>query len=177
MMETKQPIERLDLRVGLVKSVQVHPDADTMYIEQIDVGDAEGPRTIVSGLRNHVKVEDFEGKYVLVLCNLKPRKLRGIMSYGMILCASNDDHSIVELLTPTEPVLPGERVSIENYDLSQPDAVLNPKKKYWEQCEPDMTSRSDGGAPVACYKNIPLLAGSSVKGFIECKTLTKFNVG
>ena len=127
----KQPVERLDIRVGHVVSAEIHPDADTMYVEQIDVGDPEGPRTIVSGLRNHVKLEDFIGKDVLVLCNLKPRKLRGITSHGMVLCASNADHSIVELLCPTDNVPAGERVSIEGFDLSEPDSRLNPKKKYW----------------------------------------------
>lgn len=190
----KEPIERLDLRIGVVVSAEIHPNADTMYVEQIDVGDLEGPRTIVSGLRNHIPLENFIGKQVLVLCNLKPRytihflilildnysyfrKLRGISSHGMILCASNADHTKVELLCPAENVNPGERILIDGYDLTEPDNRLNPKKKYWESCEPDMSSRKNHGAPVACYKNIPLTVGESAKVFLECKTLTEFAMG
>jgi tRNA-binding EMAP/Myf-like protein len=51
------------------------------------VGEPE-PRTIVSGLANYVTLEDMKNRMVVVLCNLKPAKLKGIMSAGMVLCAS-----------------------------------------------------------------------------------------
>jgi len=54
-----------------VKSVEKHPNADSLFVEQIDLGE-EKPRTIVSGLVKYVKPEDFENKLVVVLCNLKP---------------------------------------------------------------------------------------------------------
>jgi tRNA-binding EMAP/Myf-like protein len=58
------------------------------------VGDPE-PRTIVSGLVQYVPIEDLQGSKVVVLCNLKPRSLKGVTSHGMLLCASNSDHSKV----------------------------------------------------------------------------------
>jgi tRNA-binding EMAP/Myf-like protein len=64
---------QLDLRVGLVVEVSEHPKADKIYVEKIDVGEA-APRTILSGLRPFVKAEDFKGKHVLVICNLKVRE-------------------------------------------------------------------------------------------------------
>lgn len=67
-------------------SVQ-HPDADSLYLEKIDVGEPE-PRTVVSGLVAHVSQEDLHDRLVLVLCNLKPQKMRGIESQAMLLCAS-----------------------------------------------------------------------------------------
>ena len=165
-MTEKQSVERLDIRVGTVLSAEIHPNADTMYIEKIDVGDIEGCRTIVSGIRNNVTLENFVGKKVLVLCNLKPRKLRGVESNGMILCASNDDHSVVELLTPKvsdgnvdDLIKNGERVSVEGYNMTDPDKQLNPKKKYWEDCEKDFKGNADG---VACYKGIPLVVSNGV---------------
>lgn len=64
-----------------------HPDADSLYLEKIDVGEAE-PRTVVSGLVAYVSQEDLQDRLVLVLCNLKPQKMRGIESQAMLLCAS-----------------------------------------------------------------------------------------
>lgn len=78
---------KLDIRVGKVVEVEKHPEADTLYIEKIDVGEPE-PRTIVSGLAKFVPIEEMKGRMVVVLCNLKPAKLKGIMSAGMVLCAS-----------------------------------------------------------------------------------------
>jgi methionine--tRNA ligase beta chain len=175
-------VERLDIRVGKVVSVKVHPDADSMYIEEIDVGDVGeddlkiGPRTIVSGLRNHVSIEDFP-KFVLVLCNLKPRKLRGVLSNGMVLCACNEDHSVVEVLTPTfdegngSEFQGGEGINIDGFYMTNPDFVLKPKKKYWEKCEPDMKSNEDG---VASYRGVALTSKAAA---FRPKSLTTYSVG
>lgn len=64
-----------------------HPDADSLYLEKIDVGEAE-PRTVVSGLVAYVSQEELQDRMVLLLCNLKPQKMRGIESQAMLLCAS-----------------------------------------------------------------------------------------
>ena len=78
---------RLDMRIGKIIEVQRHPDADGLYVEKIDVGE-DTPRTIVSGLVNYIPIEEMQDLLVLVLCNLKPAKLRGIESKGMLLCAN-----------------------------------------------------------------------------------------
>lgn len=64
-----------------------HPDADSLYLEKIDVGEPE-PRTVVSGLVAYVSQEELQDRTVLLLCNLKPQKMRGIESQAMLLCAS-----------------------------------------------------------------------------------------
>ena len=64
-----------------------HPDADSLYLEKIDVGEAE-PRTVVSGLVAYVSQEALQDRLVLLLCNLKPQKMRGVESQAMLLCAS-----------------------------------------------------------------------------------------
>lgn len=51
----------------------------------------------------------------LVMVNLKPKKLGGFPSNGMVVCASNEEHSVVELLRPPEGVEVGERITVENY--------------------------------------------------------------
>lgn len=78
---------RLDIRVGKIVEVSKHPDADSLYVEKIDLGEAV-PRTIVSGLAKWVPIEQMENRLVAVLCNLKPAKMRGVESQGMVLCAS-----------------------------------------------------------------------------------------
>lgn len=64
-----------------------HPEADSLYVEKIDLGE-EKPRTIVSGLVNFIPIEQMQDRMVVVLCNLKAAKMRGIESQGMVLCAS-----------------------------------------------------------------------------------------
>lgn len=68
--------------------VKKHPEADALYVEKIDLGEPEA-RTIVSGLVKHVPIEQMENRLVAVLCNLKPAKMRGVESQGMVLCASS----------------------------------------------------------------------------------------
>uniref|UniRef100_A0A834VG95 Aminoacyl tRNA synthase complex-interacting multifunctional protein 1 n=1 Tax=Sarcoptes scabiei TaxID=52283 RepID=A0A834VG95_SARSC len=127
---------RLDLRVGKIIDVKKHPDADSLYLEQIDVGE-ENPRTVVSGLVKFVPIEMMQDRMVVVLCNLKPAKMRGIVSEAMVMCASTPEK--VEILSPPEGSVPGDRVKFLNYP-GQPDAQLNPKKKIWEQIAPDLST-------------------------------------
>ena len=78
---------RLDIRIGKIVDVCKHPEADHLYIEKIDLGEG-APRTIVSGLAAFVELEQMKDRMVVVLCNLKPAKMRGVESAGMVLCAS-----------------------------------------------------------------------------------------
>ncbi|CAB1350465.1 unnamed protein product [Coregonus sp. 'balchen'] len=126
---------RLDIRVGKVLSVEKHPDADSLYLEKIDVGEAE-PRTVVSGLVAYVSQEALQDRLVLLLCNLKPQKMRGVESQAMLLCASIEgEPRRVEPLDPPEGSSPGERVFVEGYETGKPDDKLNPKKKTWEKLQ------------------------------------------
>ncbi|MEQ2193430.1 hypothetical protein XENOCAPTIV_026230 [Xenoophorus captivus] len=77
----------VDQRKIFTLAEKQHPDADSLYLEKIDVGEPE-PRTVVSGLVAYVSQEDLQDRMVLVLCNLKPQKMRGIESQAMLLCAS-----------------------------------------------------------------------------------------
>ncbi len=67
----------LDIRVGRILSCERHPDADTLYVEQVECGDPDGPRTIVSGLVKYVPLEEMTGRMVVVLANLKVRGWEG----------------------------------------------------------------------------------------------------
>lgn len=148
--EPEAPIDitRLDLRIGKILDVSRHPDADSLYVEKISCGDASGePRTIISGLVKYVPIDDMKDRNVVVLCNLKPVKMRGILSEGMVMCASTPDS--VEPLNPPSGVEAGQRLKVAGYDDLAPDAQLNPKKKVWEQVSVDLKTNDEG---IATYK-------------------------
>jgi len=136
---------RLDIRVGTIVDVKQHPDADALYVEQIDLGEAGGPRTIVSGLVKFVPLDKMQGRRVLVLCNLKPSKLRGVESHGMVLCASSADRSAVEPVAVPEGVPNGERVTLAQAVEVSTD-VLNAKKKEYDKYAPLLTTDASGVA-------------------------------
>jgi tRNA-binding EMAP/Myf-like protein len=99
--------------VIIATQVGRHPNADALYVEDIDLGEASGPRQVVSGLVKFVPEERMQGRRVVVVCNLKPAKMRDVMSYGMVLCASNEAHDQVDPIIPPEGVPLGERVTFE----------------------------------------------------------------
>lgn len=72
-------VGRLDFRVGKIVEVSRHPDADSLYLEKIDCGEPN-PRTVVSGLVNHIPIEQMRDRTVVLLCNLKPVKVCSISS-------------------------------------------------------------------------------------------------
>lgn len=78
-----------------------HESSDKLYCEQIDIGNGE-IRNIGSGLRQFVPIEKMQDALVVVICNLKERKLGGFPSHGMVLCAKTPDMSLVELLQVPE---------------------------------------------------------------------------
>ncbi|RHO29840.1 methionine--tRNA ligase [Amedibacterium intestinale] len=80
---------KVELKVGTIISAEKHPKADRLLVEQIDLGNET--RQIVSGIAKSFKPEEVIGKKVVVVTNLKPVKLRGVESQGMILCASTED--------------------------------------------------------------------------------------
>ncbi|XP_061714171.1 aminoacyl tRNA synthase complex-interacting multifunctional protein 1 [Cydia pomonella] len=160
-------VGKLDFRIGKIIEIAKHPDADSLYVEQIDCGE-EKPRTVVSGLVNHVPINEMQDRIVMVLCNLKPVKMRGVTSEAMVMCASSPEK--VEVLVPPSGAVPGDLVSCEGYP-REPEAQLNPKKKIFETCAPDLKTNAD---KVACYKGTPLVVPG--KGPVTAATLKDVNV-
>ncbi len=100
--ETKELITiddfaKVELKVGTVVSCEKHPKADRLLVEQVDLGDET--RQIVSGIAKFFSPQEMVGRKVIVVSNLKPAKLRGVESQGMILCAASDDDSALDLAT------------------------------------------------------------------------------
>lgn len=100
----------LDLKVAEIKEVDDHPDADKLYAMKIDVGEE---RSLVAGIRENYTKEELIGKKIIVVANLKPAKLRGVMSEGMLLAASEGEK--VKLLE-VKNAAAGTQVKVEGYE-------------------------------------------------------------
>jgi methionyl-tRNA synthetase len=101
--------EKMDLRVAEVENVEEIEGADKLYKLTVSIG--EEVRTICAGIKEHYSREDLKGKKIIVLTNLAPRTLRGVESQGMLLAASNKDHSKISLISPDQDMDPGDSVS------------------------------------------------------------------
>ncbi|RME24665.1 MAG: methionine--tRNA ligase [Deltaproteobacteria bacterium] len=95
---------KVQLRTGRILEARKHPDADRLLVFKVDVGE-EQPRTIVAGIASRYEPELLVGQQVVVVTNLKPARLRGIESQGMILAAGGKQ--VRGLVGVSEPLPPG----------------------------------------------------------------------
>src|SRR5215470_15411190 len=100
---------KLDLRVATVLDCKPHTNADKLLVLQIDLGTEK--RQICAGLRQHYTPEQLVGKQIIVVANLEPRTMRGEISQGMLLAATDGATSKVIVLTPSEAAGAGSKVS------------------------------------------------------------------
>ena len=103
-----EEFEKVELKIGRVVACEKVAKADKLLCSRIDLGE-EQPRTIVSGIAKWYTPEEMIGKQVVVVTNLKPAKLRGIESQGMVLCASDADGNL-SLISPIAPMAAGSEV-------------------------------------------------------------------
>ncbi len=92
-----EDFEKVQLVVAKVLKCEKVPKADKLLMSTLKVGDTE--RVVVSGIAKFYTPEEMVGKKVVLLANLAPRKIRGVESHGMLLCAANADDSKLSLLT------------------------------------------------------------------------------
>ncbi|KAF4521427.1 hypothetical protein B566_EDAN010584 [Ephemera danica] len=123
-------VSRLDLRVGLIVTAERHPDADSLYVEKVEVGE-EQQLTVVSGLAGRIPLEAMQNRPAMVMC-------------------ASDPGGKVEILTPPSGAIPGDRVALDGAELLPPDTQL--KGKNWEavaaklRTRPDLVAAFDGKA-------------------------------
>lgn len=102
---------KLDLRVATIKKVEDIEGADKLYKLEVETEkNKEDKRTIVAGIKQHYTKEELKNKQIIVVCNLEPRKMKGIESQGMLLAAVSDNHDKVILLTPEKAIDSGAKV-------------------------------------------------------------------
>ena len=100
--------KKLDIRIGTVESCEKVEDSDKLYRLMVDCGEDE-PRQILSSLVDWYTAEELVGKVIPVLVNLKPAKIFGQMSYGMLLAAEVGDECV--LLTTDREIENGARIT------------------------------------------------------------------
>lgn len=149
---------KLDIRVGRILTAEDHPDAEKLFLLSVDIGE-DRPRQIVAGLKAFYSRDQMLGRTVFVVSNLKPAKLRGIMSEGMLLAADDEDigGDSVLLLKPSEDVPPGTRM---NSGLDNSSSRI--EYKEFQQVSMKVSSVK-GGRFVFLSKDVALPAGSPEK--------------
>jgi len=164
-------ISKLDIRVGLITKAWEHEEADKLYCEEIDLGEEGGPRKIASGLKAHYTLDEMNSgtQKVLVLANLKSRKLVGFPSHGMVLCACENEGK-VEFVVPPEDAVVGDKIICEGYDGEPATENQIVKKKMLNFIFPDLVINAEG---IATYKGVPLVTST---GRHPCKASTLTNV-
>ena len=151
-------ISALDIRVGKIVKAWPHESSDKLFCEEVDIGEAE-PRKIASGLQPFYKTEEMQNRDVLVLCNLKEAKMGGFPSHGMVLCASNADHTAVEFAVPPAGAKVGERVMFEGFEGDPEPANKVAKKKIFVKLAPDLKTDGEG---VVNYKGAKGMTSAGV---------------
>ncbi|KAK1286015.1 putative methionine--tRNA ligase [Acorus calamus] len=153
--DTEVSVTALNLQIGQIEKAWKHPSADSLLVEEINLGNGN-VRQVVSGLAKFCSPDELTNRLVVLITNVKPGKLRDVMSAGLVLCASSEDHSAVEPLRPPEGAILGERISFAGYE-GKPEDVLNPKKKQLEKITPYLYTDDKG---VATYKGIPFMTSA-----------------
>ncbi|MDY4592015.1 MAG: methionine--tRNA ligase [Eubacteriales bacterium] len=103
-----EEFEKVQLKVGTIVECEKVPKADKLLCSKVDLGEGS-LRTIVSGIAKYYTPEEMVGKQVVVVTNLKPVKLRGIESQGMVLCASDDEGNLT-LISPATKMKSGSEI-------------------------------------------------------------------
>ncbi len=103
-----EDFQKMELRVAEIKTCEDIEGADKLYKLTIDAGEE---RTIVAGIKMHYTREELIGKKIVIVANLEPRKLRGIISHGMLLAASTEDKSSLALVTLDKAIPNGSKIS------------------------------------------------------------------
>ena len=98
---------KMDIRTGKIVEAEAIPKTDKLLQLRVDTGLDQ--RTIVSGIAEYFKPEDIIGKEISVLMNLAPRKIRGVVSQGMVLMAENDE-GVLSFVVPEEKFDPGSEI-------------------------------------------------------------------
>jgi methionyl-tRNA synthetase len=105
MTITYDDFAKLELRIATVLECKLHPNADKLLVLQIDLGTEK--RQICAGLRAHYQPEQLVGKQIVVVANLDARHMRGEISQGMLLAATDPTSGRVVIVSPTEAVAAG----------------------------------------------------------------------
>ena len=101
--------QKMDIRVAQILSAEEIEGADKLFKLTVDLGGES--RTLVAGIKTYYQKEELPGKKVLVLANLEPRKIRGVESFGMVLCAHTEDRTQLVLTATEKEIAVGSKIA------------------------------------------------------------------
>ncbi|CCH45705.1 Phenylalanyl-tRNA synthetase beta chain [Wickerhamomyces ciferrii] len=161
----------LELKVGLIKECNRHPDADKLYVSQIITSEAEDATTLTvcSGLVNFISREDLLNKKVVLLTNLKPSKMRGIKSEAMILASEDSEATKVEVVNPPISSELGDLLHFKPFIPEKKPSRL--KSKIWEEVQSKLFTDSEGKVVFKSEDQEYRLSGSKSDDFAFVETL------
>lgn len=141
---------KIDVRCGRILECGKVPDADSLYLLKVDVGEPE-PRQVVSSLVKFYKEDELKNREVMVYCNIKPGKMRGFDSQAMVLAAVTDkgtDNEKCELLAPPAGVAAGAHPMSGAVEVGSLSATQNVSKisKVWGKVQPLLLTNDKGEA-------------------------------
>lgn len=106
-MVSFEDFKKMDIRIAQIKEVKEHPNADKLFVLNIDLGREQ--RQIVAGIRNFYKPDELIQKKIVVVTNLEPATIRGVKSTAMLLAAKDDD--TLAILMPERDIKVGSKIS------------------------------------------------------------------
>lgn len=156
------PVAGLEIRVGRITNVTEHEKEkhEKVYCMDIDIGDKEGgPRQIAAGLRSVMSANELNGRTVLVLCNIKPKKLGNYYSHGAVLCAASD--STVKLIAVPVDAKVGERVIVPGFGGPFDEVMCEKEAEKLKVVEKVMPyfKTNQFGVPEICNRPLMTTAG------------------
>jgi methionyl-tRNA synthetase len=119
-----EPFEKLDLRVAQIMAVEEIPEASNLYKLKLNVGKL-GFRQIVAGIKRHYEPKELKNKRIVIVANLKPAKLKGVVSQGMLLAAEDSSKNVgILTVSETEPgadvfIVGIDKKPVENLELDE----------------------------------------------------------
>ena len=142
----------------MILDAKPHPESDKLYVETIDLGEGT-PRTVLSGLAQHMTLDQVKGARVVCICNLKPRKMAGIESQAMVLCASDADKSKLAFVEPPAGAAPGDLVTWEGFP-----GARRRRRRWTRRRRGSPSSRvfATDAKGVATYKGAPFAVAGGV---------------
>ena len=101
-----EEFKKLEIIVARITAVRDHPNADKLFILEVDIGEAK--KEIVAGIKSSYAKEDLTGKNIVIVNNLEPAVIRGVESSGMLLAAESENG--ISIIAPDKPAKPGSKI-------------------------------------------------------------------
>lgn len=164
-VETTQFLQ-CDIRVGRIIQVAPHPESEVLYAMRVRYGD-QGTKSVCAGMQKFIPEDEMMDRMVVTICNLKPRKLRGIASEAMILAGSGvSSEGEKEIIVPLSPPANAEEGAIVRVENMEGERTVTEGKvvsgKVWDKIVSRLLVAND----MACYNGKPLVVGEAK---VACK--------